>query len=83
MVAVSTGGPGGAATADPASGDGMPLRGDRIHRYVTAFCPLCHREEPDTPLADVARLSGRLVVRDDRVWLERGCPRHGLVRTLY
>ncbi len=83
MVAVSTGGRGGAAAADPASGDGMPLRGDRIHRYVTAFCPLCHREEPDTPLADVARLSGRLVVRDDRVWLERGCPRHGLVRTLY
>lgn len=61
----------------------MPLRGDRIHRYVTAFCPLCHRENPDLALADVARLSGRLVVRDDQVWLERGCPRHGLVRTLY
>ena len=22
-------------------------------------------------------------MRDDRVWLERGCPEHGLVRTLY
>lgn len=70
-------------TPRPAWGEGMPLRGDRIHRYVTAFCPLCHRENPDVALADVARLSGRLVVRDDQVWLERGCPRHGLVRTLY
>ena len=31
----------------------------------------------------VRRLSGWLAVRDDRVWLERGCPDHGLVRTLY
>jgi uncharacterized radical SAM superfamily Fe-S cluster-containing enzyme len=62
---------------------GMPLRGDRIHRYVNAFCPRCHEERPDRPLAEVRRLSGRLVVRDDRVWLERGCPDHGLVTTLY
>jgi uncharacterized Fe-S cluster-containing radical SAM superfamily protein len=62
---------------------GMPLRGDRIHRYVNAFCPLCHEAEPLRPLEDVRRLSGWLVVRDDRVWLERGCPDHGLVRTLY
>ena len=62
---------------------GMPLRGDRVHRYVVAFCPTCHAEEPDRPLEDVRRLSGWLVVRDDRVWLERGCPEHGLVRTLY
>ena len=62
---------------------GMPLRGDRIHRYVNAFCPLCHEERPDRPLVDVRRLSGWLVVREDRVWLERGCPDHGLVRTLY
>ncbi|NUR05794.1 MAG: radical SAM protein [Nocardioidaceae bacterium] len=61
----------------------MPLRGDRIHRYVNAFCPHCHQERPDRPLAEVRRLSGWLVVRDDRVWLERGCPDHGLVRTLY
>ena len=61
----------------------MPLRGDRIHRYVNAFCPLCHEERPDRPLADVRRLSGWLVERDDRIWLERGCPDHGLVRTLY
>lgn len=65
------------------SGAGMPLRADRIHRYVNAFCPLCHEENPDRPLAEVRRLSGYLAVRDDRVWLERGCPDHGLVRTLY
>ncbi|HWU22003.1 MAG TPA: radical SAM protein [Nocardioides sp.] len=64
-------------------GVGMPLRDARIHRYVNAFCPLCHEERPDRPLAEVQRLSGRLVIRDDRVWLERGCATHGLVRTLY
>ena len=62
---------------------GMPLRGYRVHRYVNAFCPLCHDERPDRPLEDVRRLSGWLAVRDDRVWLERGCPDHGLVTTLY
>ena len=62
---------------------GMPLRGDRIHRYVNAFCPVCHEERPDRPLAEVQRLSGWLVERDGRVWLERGCPEHGLVRTMY
>ncbi|GIF03442.1 radical SAM protein [Actinoplanes siamensis] len=62
---------------------GMPLRGDRIHRYVNAFCPHCHAEDPGRDLAAVPRLSGWLAIRDDRVWLERGCPRHGLVRTLY
>ncbi|GIE78157.1 radical SAM protein [Actinoplanes philippinensis] len=62
---------------------GMPLRGDRIHRYVNAFCPHCHLDDPGGDLAGVARLSGRLMIRDERVWLERGCPRHGLVRTLY
>ena len=61
----------------------MPLRDSRVHRYVNAFCPLCHEERPDRPLAEVRRLSGWLAVRDDRVWLERGCPDHGLVRTLY
>jgi uncharacterized radical SAM superfamily Fe-S cluster-containing enzyme len=59
---------------------GMGLRGDRIHRYVNAFCPYC---PPDRPLSTVARLSGWLVERDGRIWLERGCPEHGLVRTLY
>ena len=71
------------ATTPSPRGPGMPLRGDRVHRYVDAFCPLCHEERPDRPLADVRRLRGWLVVRDDRVWLERGCPDHGLVRTLY
>ncbi|WP_155915980.1 MULTISPECIES: radical SAM protein [unclassified Mycolicibacterium] len=61
----------------------MGLRGDRLHRYVTAFCPLCHDEAPERPLADVTRLSGILVERDGRIFLERGCRTHGLVRTLY
>jgi hypothetical protein len=71
------------AVRQPAMGPGMPLRGDRIHRYVNAFCPHCHLADPDRPLASVPRLAGWLAVRDDRVWLERGCPSHGLVRTLY
>ena len=70
-------------TAKGRTGPGMPLRGDRIHRYVNAFCPLCHEEEPNRPLGEVQRLSGWLVERGDRIWLERGCATHGLVRTLY
>ncbi|MET8152177.1 radical SAM protein [Actinoplanes sp. NPDC049668] len=62
---------------------GMGLRGDRIRRYVNAFCPRCHDEQPNLPLERVERLSGWLAERDDRVWLERGCRTHGLVRTLY
>ena len=62
---------------------GMPLRDYRVHRYVNAFCPMCHAEAPDRPLADVRRLSGWLAVRGEHVWLERGCPDHGLVSTLY
>jgi uncharacterized radical SAM superfamily Fe-S cluster-containing enzyme len=61
----------------------MALRGDRIHRYVTAFCPLCHDDAPERPLSDVVRLSAQLMERDGRIWLERGCATHGLVRTLY
>ncbi|MFV8173506.1 radical SAM protein [Mycolicibacterium peregrinum] len=61
----------------------MGLRGDRLHRYVTAFCPDCHSEAPERPLADVVRLAGILVERDGQIWLERGCRTHGLVRTLY
>jgi len=61
----------------------MPLRDFRIHRYVNAFCPRCHAEQPDQPLADVRRLSGWLAERDGQVWLERGCPTHGFVRTFY
>ena len=62
---------------------GMALRGDRVLRYVTAFCPHCHREDSDRALPDVTRLGGWLAERDGRVWLERGCATHGLVRTLY
>ncbi|AKS32757.1 radical SAM protein [Mycolicibacterium goodii] len=62
---------------------GMGLRGDRLHRYVTAFCPHCHADAPERPLADVRRLAAVLIERDGRIWLERGCPTHGLVRTLY
>lgn len=62
---------------------GMGLRGDRVLRYVNAFCPHCHTADPDRPLPEVPRLSGWLAERDGRVWLERGCAVHGLVRTLY
>ena len=62
---------------------GMPLRGDRILRYVTAFCPPCHAEEPDRPLDQVSRLAGYLSEADGQVWLVRGCPRHGRIVTLY
>jgi len=65
------------------AGAGMPLRNYRLHRYVNAFCPHCHEENPDQPLAEVQRLSGWLADRDGVVWLERGCRKHGLVRTLY
>jgi uncharacterized radical SAM superfamily Fe-S cluster-containing enzyme len=62
---------------------GMPLRGDRLLRYVSAFCPHCHAEEPERPLAEVKRLAGYLAEEDGRVWLVRGCPEHGRVRTFY
>ncbi|MFF3028256.1 radical SAM protein [Microbacterium sp. NPDC057944] len=62
---------------------GMPLRDYRIHRYVNAFCPECHAEDPDRPLSEVKRLSGWLADRDGTIWLERGCRTHGLQRTLY
>ncbi|HZF11932.1 MAG TPA: radical SAM protein [Thermoanaerobaculia bacterium] len=61
----------------------MPLRGDRLLRYVTAFCPHCHAEDPERPLAQVRRLSGYLAEEEGRVWLVRGCPEHGRVRTFY
>ena len=61
----------------------MALRRRPDSPYVNPFCPLCHADLPDRPLASVARLSGRLVEQDGRTWLERGCPAHGLVRTLY
>jgi len=70
-------------TPQPVVGPGRPLRGDRIHRYVNAFCPTCHEEDPQRALADVRRLSGWLAERDGRIWLERGCPVHGFIRTLY
>ncbi|GAA3249444.1 radical SAM protein [Nonomuraea helvata] len=57
----------------------MGLRGDRIHRYVNAFCPHCHGQDLDK----VERLSGYLAERDGKVWLERGCREHGLISTLY
>ena len=44
--------------------NGKSLRGDRILRYVNAFCPQCHDEDPWRPLADVARLSGWLAARE-------------------
>jgi len=62
---------------------GMTLREDRILRYVTAFCPECHNEAPDRPLEEVERLGGYLSEEGGRVWLVRGCPTHGRIRTLY
>ncbi len=62
---------------------GMPLRDDRILRYVGAFCPACHAERPDRPLTEVQRLSGYLSEADGQVWLVRGCPTHGRIETLY
>lgn len=62
---------------------GMPLRGDRIMRYVNAFCPACYHEQPTLPLAEVQRLSGYLTESEGRVWLVRGCPEHGKITTLY
>ncbi|MGH2807404.1 MAG: radical SAM protein [Actinomycetota bacterium] len=61
----------------------MPLRTDRVLRYVNAFCPHCHRDAPERPLGEVERLSGYLSEEGGRVWLSRGCRVHGLVRTLY
>lgn len=61
----------------------MPLRSGRVLRYVTAFCPACHAADPETPLDRVTRLAGCLVEEDGQVWLDRGCPRHGRIRTLY
>ncbi|MGH8927352.1 MAG: radical SAM protein [Acidimicrobiia bacterium] len=61
----------------------MPLREYSIHRYVVAFCPRCHDEDPHRPLAEVERLSGYLAETDGRIWLVRGCPRHGQIVTLY
>lgn len=62
---------------------GMPLRDYRIHRYVVAFCPACHSEHPERPLAEVERLSGYLAEADGQIWLIRGCSRHGQIVTLY
>jgi uncharacterized radical SAM superfamily Fe-S cluster-containing enzyme len=62
---------------------GMPLRSERVLRYVNAFCPRCHEDEEDRPLDTVERLSGYLAESEDRVWLVRGCPTHGRVVTLY
>lgn len=67
----------------PAANIGMPLRDYRIHRYVNAFCPRCNEEDPLRPLEDVRRLSGWLADRDGTIWLERGCPEHGLISTMY
>lgn len=61
----------------------MPLREYTIHRYVVAFCPHCHDEDPARPLDQVERLSGYLAEADDQIWLVRGCRRHGQVVTLY
>ncbi len=62
---------------------GMRVREERVLRYVNAFCPHCHDEQPDLPLDRVRRLSGYLAEAEGMVWLVRGCPDHGKVVTLY
>ncbi len=62
---------------------GLPVRSERIMRYVQAFCPYCHEQSPDRPLQQVARCSGYLAESEGRVWLVRGCGEHGRVVTLY
>lgn len=62
---------------------GMPVRTDRILRYVNAFCPHCHSEDPLRPLDQVRRLSGYLAEDSGTVWLVRGCPDHGRIVTMY
>ena len=61
----------------------MPLRDYRLHRYVSAFCPHCHEEDPAAPLESVQRLSGYLVEEQGHIWLVRACRTHGRVVTLY
>ena len=53
---------GAGAPVSTRTGPGMPLRGDRIHRYVNAFCPLCH-EEATRPAAGRGAASVRLAGR--------------------
>ena len=62
---------------------GMPVREDRILRYVNAFCPHCHTDDPMRPLDQVERLSGYLAEAEGQVWLVRGCSTHGKVVTHY
>ena len=50
-------------------------------RDVQAWCPRCHAEHSGA-LATARPLPGRLVA-DDHVWLERDCPDHGRIVTLY
>jgi Radical SAM superfamily len=66
-----------------AAGPGLPLRTSQVLRYVTAFCPHCHHEDPERPLSEVRRLGGYLAVEEGQVWLVRGCPEHGRVVTHY
>jgi 7,8-dihydro-6-hydroxymethylpterin dimethyltransferase len=55
----------------------------RVRAHVTAFCPRCHDESPERALATVRGLPAALIEDDGRVLLERECPRHGVVTTLY
>ena len=61
---------------------GMATRTDRIRRYVTSWCPLCHERDGGS-VAGAQRLPGYLSEADGHVWLVRGCPDHGRIVTLY
>ncbi|HSF84229.1 MAG TPA: radical SAM protein [Acidimicrobiia bacterium] len=56
--------------------------GRRVRRSVIAYCPACHRSNPEQPLDQVRRLPAQLE-DDGRVWLTRTCPDHGRLETLY
>jgi uncharacterized radical SAM superfamily Fe-S cluster-containing enzyme len=58
------------------------MRTATILRDITAYCPRCHEQDPEALLQTVRRLDGRLIA-DEHVWLERTCPVHGRIVTLY
>ena len=65
------------------TGPGMPLRGDRIHRYVNAFCPHLPRGAAG-PAARGGAAAVGLAGGARRADLAGArLPTHGLVRTLY
>lgn len=61
---------------------GMDVRDYSIHRYVNAYCPECFNNDARSHEAAASR-TGVLVERDGVVFLNRACPIHGWVSTMY